>query len=557
MITSQKITYYLLDDNGGTNSLIVDLVNDEIISTSQEVEMITFGKFRDNDGVANLLIVKHYVYAILNNNYFCHVKLNEIVGFPPEVTAIKCMNNFCYYVVGIINYNKELKLFLYKNPSYNCKGYCAHTSTINGIGSNNFNCHLMKSYSNEDILVCFYQKQDSNQLTADRLTIFIDDNSCSTTSSETNPKELSYGIKIIKSSLSQDYKQAFVCFIDSNNDCKCLIYNSFTNQWSDSNTYLSCCLSELSSLNIEYFDNRNEYVLYCFQSQSKFDLQKLDSNYGKKEDEENGIYDLSSSLGDCTDYYISSLIHNSENINMFVSCNNNIISLKAIKYIPTTIITTILTTLPLTTIITTLHLTTILTTLPETKILTTLPETTILTTLPETTILTTMPETTTPYTTIINALNNLETTLIYIPRTTNMEVISSLAIKIDNNEIKIIIIKETNAKSKEEVVDEVDEIMKEHDVGKIYEIFGEDYNIKISPINTKNLGNISNYIEFANCENILREKNDLNAPSILTVLQIEIKNRNKQSLINNVEYAVYNDKKEKLDLSVLKKNYLI
>ena len=223
MITSQKITYYLLDDNGGTNSLIVGLVNDEIISTSQEVEMITFGKFRDNDGVANLLIVKHYVYAILNNNYFCHVKLNEIVGFPPEVTAIKCMNNFCYYVVGIINYNKELKLFLYKNPSYNCKGYCAHTSTINGIGSNNFNCHLMKSYSNEDILVCFYQKQDSNQLTADRLTIFIDDNSCSTTSSETNPKELSYGIKIIKSSLSQDYKQAFVCFIDSNNDCKCLI----------------------------------------------------------------------------------------------------------------------------------------------------------------------------------------------------------------------------------------------------------------------------------------------------------------------------------------------
>ena len=130
MITQQKITYYLYDENGGTTSLNVNLENDQIISTSQEAEMITFGKFRDNTEVANLLIVKHYVYAILNNNYFCNAKLNEINGYPSEVTPIKCEDNSCYYIVGIRNSNMELKLFLYKNPSYNCEGYCAHTTTI-------------------------------------------------------------------------------------------------------------------------------------------------------------------------------------------------------------------------------------------------------------------------------------------------------------------------------------------------------------------------------------------------------------------------------------------
>ena len=74
--------------------------------------------------------------------------------------------------------------------------------------------------------------------------------------------------------------------------------------------------------------------------------------------------------------------------------------------------------------------------------------------------------------------------------------------------------------------------------------------MKISPINIRGHENISTYIEFANCENILREKNKLNSSSILTVFQIEIENNNEKSLINDVEYSVYNKKKEKLDLSV-------
>ena len=75
--------------------------------------------------------------------------------------------------------------------------------------------------------------------------------------------------------------------------------------------------------------------------------------------------------------------------------------------------------------------------------------------------------------------------------------------------------------------------MKDYDIGKIYEIFGYDYNIKISPINSNLYRNISTYIDFSNCESILRKKNGLSS-SILTVYQLEIDNTNEQSLINDV-----------------------
>ena len=94
--------------------------------------------------------------------------------------------------------------------------------------------------------------------------------------------------------------------------------------------------------------------------------------------------------------------------------------------------------------------------------------------------------------------------------------------------------------------------MFEYEINKIYELFGADYNIKISPINTNIYKNISTYIDFTNCENILREKNIVSPSSILTIYQIEIENPNEQSLINEVEFAVFDENKERLDLSVCK-----
>jgi rRNA processing protein Gar1 len=96
-------------------------------------------------------------------------------------------------------------------------------------------------------------------------------------------------------------------------------------------------------------------------------------------------------------------------------------------------------------------------------------------------------------------------------------------------ENETIIIQENSNKTKEEIIDNINEVMKDYDIGKVYEIFGDEYNIKISPINTNSYKNISTYIDFSNCENILRTSNKLSNSSILTVYQLEIDNKNEQN----------------------------
>ena len=345
-IVNETNIFYYSTEEGKINDYVFN--DDQKINTKNEAEMISFGIFRYNSDVANCLIVKHYFYAIYENNVLCNDELSQIRGYTSEIYPFKCFDNgCCYYVVGFVNSSKILSLILYENTVPSCISNLLFTLSIN-LDSDIFNCQLMKPSYSEDVFTCFYQI--SNEIKASSYKINIDVNNnikkIETITSLTNSKEIS-GLKIIKSTLSQDRTKSFVCYINNENNCECLIYDITNNVWSN-NIYLNDCLLESSSIHIEYFDNKDEYILYCFQSSTKFELQKFDSNFEEKEDEENGIYDLTNSLSDCTEYYLSSLVHNSNNLKMFVSCDSNILQIiiEEAKVIPTTIITTILTTFP-------------------------------------------------------------------------------------------------------------------------------------------------------------------------------------------------------------------
>ena len=113
------------------------------------------------------------------------------------------------------------------------------------------------------------------------------------------------------------------------------------------------------------------------------------------------------------------------------------------------------------------------------------------------------------------------------------------------------IIKGTISKTKEELEDNLKEIMDVIEIGKKYEINGNDYNLTITPINDLNTVK-STYIDFSDCEEILRKECHIPPEEILTILQIEIDKMNENALTNQVEYAVYNKNKEKLKLSYCK-----
>jgi hypothetical protein len=127
---------------------------------------------------------------------------------------------------------------------------------------------------------------------AKSFSIDISNPSITEISSFTKTKD-NNGAKDIKSIVSTDGKKSFVCFINDSNESECLIYDITENTWSESSTYLSECLSGLSSLNIEYMENLNgngKYVVYCFQSETKLNLVKFDSNFNKIEENEEFKY---------------------------------------------------------------------------------------------------------------------------------------------------------------------------------------------------------------------------------------------------------------------------
>jgi hypothetical protein len=394
---------------------------------------------------------------------------------------------------------------------------------INNAGSENLSCQLMK-YNSNKVLTCFYQNDTSKEIVASSFNIDTSNQKISIIESLTN-SEQTYGAKIIKSRISKDETQSYVCYITDEKNCDCLIYDISNNEWRNHKTYLNDCIISLDSLNFEYYDISNEFFLYCKQSEFKFSLVKLNQNFQISNQKFNGIYDLEDYIlneKNCQSYFLSSIVYASNNIQVHLTCDNELIRKKNLK-------TSIPILIPIDTTI---------------NIESSLPMTTI-----TTLISTTIPI---PLTTHIESIPPLESSIIYQNPTTLPKIITT------NIEVNYdIVIQERSDKTKEEIIENLDKGMENYDIGKIYEIFGSDYNIKISPINSNIYRNISTLINFTNCENILRSVNKINPSSTLIIYQIEIENKNEKSLINDVEYAVFNENKKRLDLSVCEKEVII
>ena len=103
--------------------------------------------------------------------------------------------------------------------------------------------------------------------------------------------------------------------------------------------------------------------------------------------------------------------------------------------------------------------------------------------------------------------------------------------------------------TKEDVLENVKVIMDDVTIGEIYEYQKDDFSVLIYPTNSTLLTD-KTHIDFIECEYNLKNHYNLSNQSILTFFQMEISNKNERSLINQVEYQVYDEQKNPLDLSV-------
>ena len=86
---------------------------------------------------------------------------------------------------------------------------------------------------------------------------------------------------------------------------------------------------------------------------------------------------------------------------------------------------------------------------------------------------------------------------------------------------------------KDKIMDNLDFIIKNITIGQTYIKKNEEYSIIIYPTNSTYLTQIT-HVNFSECEAVLRNHYNIPDESILTFLQIELKNGDSKSLINQV-----------------------
>ena len=132
IITADQIYFYISSPEGVANPYSFN--DNQKITTAEESEMVSYGIYKNtNVNLAHLVIVKNYIYAILDQTYYCNAAIEEIRGYRSEVFPLKFIDPYCYYILGIINSTKSLNLYLYSNVSGYCNSNLRYIYTVNSF----------------------------------------------------------------------------------------------------------------------------------------------------------------------------------------------------------------------------------------------------------------------------------------------------------------------------------------------------------------------------------------------------------------------------------------
>ena len=495
-------------DSANLNNINSFFLTGELqIISSEESKMISASYFYNEEFQQIYILVKHHVFFytkdkfngnsnILNN----HNGLSDIISYD---CVYENSEPVCHFFVAIINEQQNMRIFKYQ---FNSK--TKHISLMNdrifelknsnGNKSNsqcdNVSCQLM-SYSSNTVLTCFYENENSELCS---INIKVDN------LDEDNLKEQKFiknsGAVHIKSVLFNDNQKAFVCYINNKNNIACIIYEINGNQWLLEYKYIEKCNDNIHLFNIDYYYNKNQYILSCFTSETNIEYAIFKNQFDIN-DNSKGNYCLTSlDTDNCYSNLISSVIiynlgsyylktfcssqepHQISNYDFSENCNKNY---------------------------------------EKERI-------------------------------IIEENTNTEkkqedkTTEATLPPSKESEATNHIN---EDKENKNELIKIKTNKTIEEFTNNLTNIIKDVNLEKNYEIKSDNFMIKINPIDYKDLNNNSTYINFQECEKTLRRNNRIPQSSKLYVVTLEIYKNDKRSLTNQVEYIILNENKERLSLS--------
>ena len=512
----------------------------------------------------------YILLKLMNKIYMINKEATEIISqdTKDEINRIysklityKSQDDKLYCFVSFI-YSNKLKILSYniENSQLKFDYEIINEETQINFNENSISCEIMFSSFNQNnsSLICFTSDKKEKKLI---VTAFNLEQKLSYIYSLTNDianTELSF----INSCSSQNKLIAFVCFSQDTFGPKCVLYDSKNNIWSEHIT-LASTLSISYHLNVEYSIDNNEYYVYFFYEYNKLYFFKFDEYFNLKCSNEEDKCFFIYEINDCENNEFSdSFIEQKGIYLLYLSCryeenlikidlngeNNAIFEYTKFNITKDSLLYSTISFLSSNSSSNSILFTSIIS---KSTILSSLLSTSLIsTTSPYSFLISLYPSTISSSSNFSTSFSSSISSSSSLYETTPSLIISpsiekSNYITYDNEDR--INMKITNL-TKNELKNNLNNIINEIEVGKKYKINNDEYNIIISPINFANTFQ-STYIKFSLCEHTLRKHYNLSSTEILTVLQIEIEKKDEKSLTSQVEYEIYNEKKEKLNLS--------
>ena len=485
------------------------------------IEYITVNQFSSDYGGYIICRINEYIYLLSEDASISYgnITVSDIHEQYIDLIPYIMSDSKKSFIICYINDQMEVSTILYEVniPQFEESKVISQKSQkieyeegkIAAISLRGIGCKIIDIESKQNILTCFVTSNDNymNAISLDQENNF--------NQIEVNRKYINAISSLVTAENGPNKINSLVCFFD-NSSLECIKYNSISKEWSNITTFFNGCQFFQHNRGLKYINE--EYLVYCYISYKEINYTKLDEEYNIKQFNEDGKCKVN--IEYCYTMYSSTLFYNKNenNYSLLTECvfkgnKFRIININdncelTIKDLNTTL-QTILTPIII------------------------------------------------EYSTLISSISPIENSLIEnssIYKSTSESISVPVLLSIDDlNEIDFYdkgeIIKGKTNQSKEDI--NLDKIIKAIEIGKKYEIDGNGYNIRISPVNLIDTFN-STYVEFSICEQILRKQYNLTKDEIITILQIEIDKLNENALTNQVEYEIYSSDKKKLNLSYCK-----
>ena len=471
-----------------------EFISDQKIKSSEEASMVNGCYFYYNDVQPIFIIIKNNIF-FYTESYFVGAKtIENLENTNANIISIECqLENLilcCYFFIAVIDEDVNLKIYKYK--------YIKITNELILLQSNSF--ELKKSSNINAKTKC---KNVSCQIMTNSsknvLTCFYENDDSELGAININIENLvqenSKEIKLIKNSgatylrsvLFDDNQKAFVCYINDYKNMACVIYEVSGNHWYLEYKYIEECSDNINYFSLDYFPSKNQYILSCFTYNSNYtNIEFAILNYQLEiADDSRGNYCLMT-MG-------------------IEKCMSGPFSWAIISDESLGVYFFM-------------------------KICSDGDD-----------------EKESKY--LLEETCNKDYKKDIIDNNKNENFPSEDSPphdrpfkELDNEEII------TN-KTLEIVVDNLNRLIKEVNISKIYDIKSDEYEMRISPLDIRYFKDNSTFIDFMECEKKLKRKNGPSPPENLFVITLEIYKNDESSLTNQVEYAIFNEKREQIDLS--------